>query len=431
MSKFWVLEKMRDTFLHLVRTESLYCKDCASVGAHRVLSRNAYPAREGIPAHIPLLCECGQCGSLQMLCSQEFAAFSPSLPDDTLCKVLGRGQLLAGDWVYVPGRPRPGRVKAVFRVQGQETVVISYADGAEERVSRTLGANDSAENPAEKLQGYRLLPFQVAQTRLGDAVFHVQRESFGRAVGLLFGRESKLVVQLESQVLLFTTLPESAQIPDNASLTRLVREQCVVQFAGSLPATLQINAAQGMVYLQGASPDLATLRVVRSFCAALPFVRAVVDNVSVEPSQTLSDDQLEIHVHALLVTKGIPLIRSCLQCQRGHLTLSGVYRHESIPEELQNLLETEPLRGLTLDLSFRPSEDPADKNRSQAVNLALRKFSRLQGARIRATSLDGVVFLEGIVQSSLQKNQATLAAMIAGRNLRVENHLRVVRSATP
>lgn len=420
---------MREHFCHQLRSEPLFCKVCASVHEHRILAQVVYAAREPVAPRTPLLCECSHCQGQHILCSQEFAAFAtPSASPELSCKVLGRGQLLAGDWVYVPGRPRPGRVKAVFHAQGQETTVIAYGDGTEERVSRTIKASESSENPSDKFLTYKLLPLQVAQTRIGDLVYHVQRECFGRAVGLQFGRESKLVLQLESGTLLLITLPDASQIPDNATLARMVRAQYVERL-GTLPATVRVDAVQGLVYLLGDVPDLATRRVLHALGESLPQVRAVVDCIAVNPPLQLSDEELEVRIHGLLVSQGIPLIRSAVRVSQGHLVLSGYYRHESVPAEICALLEKEPLRGLNLELNYRPSEDAADKKRSQAVNQALHKYSRLQGTRIRATALDGVVFLEGIVSSTLQKKQAMFAAMIGGRNFRVENHLRVVRPA--
>jgi len=425
MSLTTPLESMRESYRCLLRTEPLFCKGCATVLPHRVLSRTPITGREVLAPRTAVLCECTHCRGVQMLAAQEFASWAPICPD-SFCKVLGRGHLLAGDWVYVPGRPRPGRVKAVFRAQGQERIVITYEDGTEERVARTLHSAEVIPTGDSKLVGYRLLPFQVAQTRIGDSIYHVHRESFGTAVGFQFGRESKLVIQLESGVLLFIALPPELQIADNVGLTAFVREQLHTS-CPNLPSSLEINAAQGMAYLMGSVPDLATLHLVINQCHTMPGLRAVVDAVLVEPREPQTDAALENRVHELLASKSIPLIRGVVHCENGYLTIRGYYRKPGIPSELRGLLEREPLRGLDLDLSYRPTEDPADKIRSQAVNQALRKHTRLQGARIRANALDGVVFLEGVVSSTLQKNQATLAAMIAGRNLKVENHLRVVR----
>ena len=416
---------LRESYTHQVRVQALYCKACGSVSEHGLFARKPCGAREILAPKTPLLCVCNACGALQVFASQEFSSWALRPADEVVCKVLGRGQLLAGDWIYVPGRPRPGRVKALFRTPAQENVVIAYADGAEERVSRTL---QGASLPGDKWAGYRLLPFEVGRTALGDAVYHVQREAFGVAVGMLFARESKLVVQLEDGSLLLIALPPQAQIADNATMAAKVLERCGERF-GTLPSSVSLHAAQGLVYMLGSLPDLASARALREFCQGMDGARAVVDEIRIEPSETLSDLELEQRVHELLVSRGIPLVRSRLHCKDGCLRLEGVYRHESLPAELHTLLETQPLRGLELDLTCRPQEDPADKSRSFAVNEALRKHARLRGERIRATSLDGVVLLEGIVSSSLQKSQATLAAMIAGRHLRVENHIRVVRPA--
>ena len=415
---------MRKLFQHLVCTEAMFCRQCSTVVSHSVLAQEPLSLREPLPAKVPLLCVCNQCAESQILASHEFAAFVPPETAGWFCKIPGRGRILAGDWVYVPGRPRPGKVKAIFKTQDLENMVITYADGSEEKMSRSLKGESPPTHESDCR--FRLFPLQAWDARIGDLIFHVQRECFGKVVGFQLGRLSKVILQLENDVLLFLQLPEFRQLPDNHSLTASLQEH-IQQTVKNIPESVTINAAQGVAYLQGSVPLLGVRRRLQAACATVPGLRAVVNAISVVPVRPVADQEMEIRVCELLLTHGIPLIRSQIQCKNGWLSLSGYYRQASIPDEVQTLLEKEPLSGLQLELYHRPTEDPADKNRCQAVNMALCRHARLRGARIRATTLDGVVYLEGIVSSNLQKNQALLAALIAGRNLRVENHLRVVR----
>ncbi len=418
---------MRDRFRHLLREEPLFCKRCGTVTSHAIHAQKAFPLREAAPPHEPLFCVCATCQSAQMLASQELA--STASPDSAFCKILGRGQLLAGEWVYVPGRPRPGHVKAIFRAPGLEHISISYDDGTEEKVSRQVG--DGTRNDNDKFENYRLMPFQAGIARMGDRFFHVHREAFGKVVGLQFGSQSKLVLQLENEVLLLVTLPPAQQLAPNQETTRALQAHCQLLLEGDLPGGVKVDVAQGMAYMSGTVRDLATRDRILSTCQSFPGLRAVVDLVHVRPDIEVADERLEERIHVLLASKGLPIIRGNIQCKEGVLGISGYYRHESLPSELRTLLGQEPLRELELDLVHRPAEDPTDKSRSQTVNQALRKYSRGNGSHVRATVLDGVVYLEGYVHSNLQKNQAMLTAVLAVRNLRIENRLRVVRPSAP
>jgi osmotically-inducible protein OsmY len=80
-----------------------------------------------------------------------------------------------------------------------------------------------------------------------------------------------------------------------------------------------------------------------------------------------------------------------------------------------------------LDLRLRPHDEPGEREKAQTVAQALRSNATLKEARIRVFSQNGILFLEGFVRSSLQRNAAALAAMWAGRNFKIENKLRIIR----
>jgi hypothetical protein len=141
------------------------------------------------------------------------------MTNQNYAKILGRSRLIPGDWLYIKGATASRQNKGIFHTATEEIINISYGDDFDEKIVREY--SEASEN--EPNYGYRLLPVQCAQTLIGDPVYHVLRDQFGKAVGIVNdGEKEKLAVLLEDETLLFITLPESEQTLPNVRLREIV-----------------------------------------------------------------------------------------------------------------------------------------------------------------------------------------------------------------
>ncbi|HSQ41660.1 MAG TPA: BON domain-containing protein [Fibrobacteraceae bacterium] len=389
---------------------------------HSLKAREPLYTGVAAPSREPILATCHHCRQSLIYVADEFRDFSAPPLEGSLCKIAGRSRLQVKDTVYIPGASCVGRIKSRFRSGHQESFVISMESGEEERWSpaaqMTYGEN--------ALEGYRLLPTSAAETRIGDLVYHVTREKFGRAVGLLYGRETRLVVQFEDEGLLLVTLPEYRNIPENRILVQEAREWVSHHLPYSLDR-ISLDAGQGVVYVRGTCSSLPEAEELRQGLRQLPLARGAVDLLVVEPTRQISDEALSAQVWHTLMQPGIGLLGVRLQCSQGQVAISAFYREEPARIRARQLISAIPgIRDLHLELRLRPMEESPIQDRVRAVAQAMRRNSSLHGARIRVYSLEGAIYLEGFVISGLQRNAASLAAMWAGRNFLVDNQLQIV-----
>jgi osmotically-inducible protein OsmY len=413
---------MLQDFVHSVNDIPLFCKGCQGVFLHSLKARA--PLYPGVPAHPkePILVSCHKCRQAWIYVAGEFREYSPLPQDHEVCKIVGRSRLQVKDTVYIPGSPCKGVIKSRFRVANQEAFLVIQESGEEVRLTSPANQGPAGEG---SLELYRLLPSEVGAVRIGDPVYHVGRERFGIACGFLFGKESKLVVQFEDNSLLLTTLPDERQIPENAQLTQIalgtIQKACPEAMHG-----IHIEAGQGILYARGETHQLATIHRLRSALLGLEEARGFVELIEVKPTVLVADDLLQDQIFDHLLHPELAIFGIHVQCRNGFAHVQGYCRHEEARQAIYSLLETlQGLRGLQVDLKYRPHDEASDREKVLTVAQALRRNATLKEARIRIFSMKGSIILEGCVGSSLQKNSAALAAMWAGRNFKVDNSLRI------
>lgn len=416
---------MLQAFRYPIEDTPLFCRACQGLFLHTLRAQS--PLRPGVPAppREPILITCHHCRQSQVFVASEFRNYSPPLSESLGCKIAGRSRLQVKDRVYVPGQAFAGTVKSRFRSGQQETFVITLDSGEEFRWECAAPQNYGE----EAMDLYQLLPFGVGTVRIGDPIFHPGRNSFGRAVGLLFGKESKLVVQLQDQTLLLTTLPDSRQIPENRELATFAHAHAL-QACGDTLEGVHLEAGQGILYARGTCPSLVDASRLRHCLDGVPQTRGAVCILAVEPTLHVPDSQLAETILDILLTPTLPLFHVQVRCERGMATVEGFTRQDGLAALLHAKLEALPgLRGLQLHLRHRPQEEGQEREKAQIVAQALRSNATLRQARIRIFIFQGSIHLEGAVVSSLQRNAAGLAAMWAGRNFRVENLIRIVKKS--
>lgn len=415
---------MLQAFRYAIEDCPLFCRACQGMFLHTLRAQQLLRPGIPAPAREPILITCHHCRQSQVFVAGEFRNYSPPIPEGLGCKIAGKSRLQVRDRVYVPGQAFAGSVKSRFRTGNQETFVIILDSGDEYRYT----CQCQQEYADDALDIYQLLPFSVGSIRIGDPVFHPGRNSFGHAVGLLFGKESKLVVLLQDETLLLTALPESRQIPENKQLTTKALEILGVDNQEMIES-VHLEAGQGILYARGTCPSLPIAHKFRDTLDSVPCSRGTVVLLSVEPSVRVPDAILEEQLFDILLSPTYPIFQVKIQCDQGIAVIELFSRQENIASILQSRIEATPgIRGLQLNIRHRPQEEMGERDKAQIVAHALRRNATLHDSRIRIYLNQGIIHLEGAVTSSLQRNAAGLAARWAGRNFRVENLIRIVKN---
>jgi len=151
----------------------------------------------------------------------------------------------------------------------------------------------------------------------------------------------------------------------------------------------------------------------------------------VKPRILISDGVLQEKIQLLLAREAQGgLIGVRISVQDGVADLSGFVENDSHHQRLHDLLATlEGLKDFRLHLRQRAAIHYTDQLRSQEVLTALRRNSALDTDRIAVHSIDGIIYLEGTVSSTVQRSTAYFTAMWSGRNLNVINNLQVDKGA--
>jgi hypothetical protein len=172
---------MRSQFPYRLYSQRLFCRRCQKVTEHGIYAHEPYSTFGGMDPHIPLLCCCDACSTMFVAFSHEFVFCRRDCVNQDYTKIYGFNRIVAGNWIYFKGAPKPGVVKSIFQGPEKEVIVVNYDGASEQKMELPKTNVDVEEAPG----GYRLLPAQSAQTLLGDFVYHAIRDQFGIAVGFV------------------------------------------------------------------------------------------------------------------------------------------------------------------------------------------------------------------------------------------------------
>ena len=388
---------------------------------HGVYAREAYSTMGGMNPHIPLLCCCDYCGTMFIAFSHEFIFCRHDCVNPDYTKIYGHNRIVAGNWIYFKGTPKPGLVKSVFQGPDKEVIVVSYDGGPDQKIELPKVEIYAEEAPG----GYRLLPAQSAQTLLGDFIFHAIRKQFGVAVGLVNdGEKDKLGVLLKDNTLVFITLPPLAQNLPNDKLCEAVQGKLARVFPDDYN-TISVEVGQGVVYLKGLVKNLSIQRAMENCVNAFPKVRGCVNFTKVQSSSLVSDSQIESSVYQLIEAPGMPLFDYKVHVSGGRVQLEASCYENERPEDLEVRLGEIP--GVR-DLACVVTEvtDPLNVELCKEIQTELSMNSLLQGSMIRVSCNNRKFLLEGRVLSAFQKQLALFALLKKAKTTAVENRLRFI-----
>ncbi len=412
---------MRSQFPHRLYTQRLFCRRCQKVTSHGIFAREAFSTFGGMDPHIPLLCCCDACGTVFVAFSNEFVFCNREFVNQDYAKIYGYNRIVAGNWIYFKGTPKPGIVKSVFQSPDKQIIVVNYDGGPDQRIERPKLDIEDEESP----EGYRLLPIQSAQTLLGDCIYHAIRNQFGVAVGLVNdGEKDKLVVLLKDRTLVFITLPPLAQNLPNDKLCTIVQGKLAQVFPDHY-SKVTVEVGQGIVYLNGLVENLSIQRAMERCINALPKVRGCVDFTRVLVSPFVTDSLIKATVYEQIEAPGMRLFDCKVEVQDGKVQLEASCYENERPKDLENRLAEIP--GVR-DLICLVSEvyDPINVELCKKVEAEISASTFLRGANIRVSCNSRRFLLEGSVQSILQKELAFATVLKNVKTTSIENRLRIV-----
>ena len=412
---------MREQFPHRLYSQRLFCRRCQKVVEHGIYAREAYSTFGGMDPHIPLLCSCGECGTMFVAFSNEFVFCARECVNHDYTKIYGYNRIKAGDWVYFKGTPKPGFAKSVFQTPDKLIMVITYDGGPYQRIEKPRVPIDDEESP----EGYRLLPIQSAQTLLGDFIYHAIRDQFGMAVGFVNdGEKDKLAVLLKDHTLVFITLPPLSQNLSNDKLCATVQGKLAQVFPEHCDK-ISVEAGQGIIYLNGLVKNLSIQRAVVKCINALPKVRGCVDFTRVVVPPFMTDELIERSVYDQLDASTTRLFDCKVNVQDGKVQVEAFCYENERPKDLENRLAEIP--GVR-DLICLVTEvyDPMNVDVCKKVAEEMSTSSFLRGSSIRISCNNRRFLLEGKVTSLLQKELAFATLLKTVKTTSIENRLRIV-----
>jgi osmotically-inducible protein OsmY len=414
---------MQAAFEYKLKQEVLFCKQCSAVRPHTCFTRVQIHKISGISPRECILASCSTCEENQILLARDLRSLTAENSAEFSCKIAGRGRILLDDWVYIPGHARPGKVKSRFRKENKEHLSIHYEDGSE----RTLIQDIPNEAGKSAMINYKLLPFQLASTLIGDHIYHVGRNKTGRAVGFAHNEQSKLLIQLEDETFLIMNLPgDSTQVIKNNQLLEIVRHALSGQESFT-PKNLSVRVSQGIVYLEGVCDHLQKSDTLVRFIESLEGVMAVISHIHIQPNSSVADYDLELLIHQALFDQPTGVFGLELEVREGIAYLRGYMEDEETAFKIYRRISSiDGLRAIKLKIQLQENPSYHDIELARQVMEALRKNTAINSSRLRVSALKGVIYLEGSVQSNLQKSTAAFSAMWAGRNLKVINNLKVI-----
>ncbi len=414
---------MRAPYHHFVKEEPLFCRNCSAVTKQSLHSRLSSDLADPQLKEETLLASCLICSEDQVVFARDLRSIIGEDEGEFKCKVGGRGRIVVGDWVYFPGQSKPGQVKMRQRVGEREHFTMVYDDGEEFKWSQRI-PNIAGK---EALLTYRLVPFQLGSTKIGDYIYHVGRDLTGIAVGIVHGAKEKIIIQLENHSYLIMNLNHR---PSPTGTNQIMREKIREAFQSVMGESVQgmdIEVRGGIVYLTGECAHLLEKEALIRFVESIPGVLMVLPKIMIYPGIIVSDDELQWQIHTLLKAQaklGLVGIRAFVR--DGIATVHGFVEKEEVFQKLYNLLACiNGLREIHLHLSPTRGLLQEDIEKSKAINEALLKNSALQGTQIHAKVQGGTIFLEGQVRSTFQKSTAALAAAWVCKNISIENNIQI------
>lgn len=416
---------MNEEFAYRITEEQLFCRRCQALRLHGIYAEEAYSTHGGLLPKIPLLCTCDTCKTQFLAFSQEFSFVQNEGIEQDYAKIPGKNRLFPGNWIYIKGTPRPGIIKRVTSANGKKNVLAEFNGQVETLEISDIDPKQQEEAP----RGYRLLPAQSGETLIGDHIYHVLRDMFGKAIGIVQDLDiDKLAIQLENGTILFLTLPEAYQSLPNARLLETVKYKMQV-LPERLRECTKIEVHHGILFANGTVNSLSDRRKIQEVFDKITSIRGTINRIVVSPENYVSDASLFDSIHKIFENSlnrdfayyKISVTNGKAAVTIGYYKESAVHHFESELESLQGLQELSILPECIPEPSYEELE------RIKDAEYQFRSQSDSNNIKIRVAMADGKIILSGRVNSLFQKRMIQFQVVkFPWKYSSVENNLRIV-----
>jgi osmotically-inducible protein OsmY len=183
----------------------------------------------------------------------------------------------------------------------------------------------------------------------------------------------------------------------------------------------------GVVTLSGHVRSFAERWSAQNAAQSVGGVKAIANEIDVKLPATgqRSDTELaEMALNALRMNISVPAADIKLAVNEGWVTLSGQVGFWYQKQEAETTLRhIQGVKGISNDIRLRPSVSATDvKNH---IEDAFRRHAQLDADKIRVKVADGIVTLEGEVQSWRERNDAEVAVWAAPGVTTVQDKLTI------
>lgn len=412
-------------FRHWVLKSGIFCKHCSTLEEHQCYIRRPYKTLEGISRKECVLAVCSVCDGKQVFFANDFSKLNFKEDGEFSCKILGKSRIVVNDWVYIPGEPRPGNVKTLVRIKGYEILTIEYVDGEERRIKVPINKFSGP----EAVRTYKLLPYQVGHTKIGDYIYHVNRRKVGIAVGMVHDKEKKLILKLDDGSILVLVVNKNENEIDNKKLSKNVNDALkdIESMNGFVVDTekIKVKVSQRVAFISGVCDSLRVKEMLRCFVGTVDGVKDVVCSVKVLP-RYVSDPYLEKVVHDALFKQHSGAFGVQIEVINQVAKVIGYVKDKDAYDAIfSSLINIPGLRDLRLELKQSYQQNFEELERSRRIVAGIAK-ANINNSKIIVTTIKGVTYLEGLVDSHSIKNKVTILAMVACKYYKnIENKLKV------
>lgn len=385
----------------------IFCEQCGHVRNFKIFSQEPYNKTYGksdIPPNKPLYCKCEACEYVLIYSTNEFA----ELKEDAtfgLCKIWGKGNLSAGDQVFLE-KENICTVSRVNEVSNSLPQVMLKKQNGE---SIELQA-DFFENSGSSLNSlYRIVPQDVQNTCLGDAIYHTETKLTGRTVGLEFGELQSIVVELENGEVVKIKNESEAHYLTDETLRLNAMWRC-----RDLPYVhnVQIVSSAKVLHVNCVLPNLKAAHELESIISSIPQIRCFIIHTAMEDSDANSKT-----MYKELLKNCVNICNCRIECKNQEVFISGFYSSPDVPENVHKALLKFPIKKIDLSELKKRSDIKTCKTINQ------------RDCFIRISKIGKDTHIDGWIPREKERGKAKLAAFLCTYSFKMQDNLQVIQDS--
>lgn len=201
----------------------------------------------------------------------------------------------------------------------------------------------------------------------------------------------------------------------DASITNAVNGELLIDDVAPFNS-IDVQTTDGIVTLSGTVDNILAKERAAALARAVRGTRSVINQISVEPSESLSDADVAASVEtALLKDPATDAYEVSTSVSDGIVTLDGTVESWQERELAATVAKSvKGVRGLNNSIAVEYETDRADLEIQSEIEQALEWNVLIDGALIDVSVDNGEVILSGTVGSAAEANRARLECWVAG-----------------